>query len=304
MIATLQEDQQDREQFVFAVVRGDMDVNETKLTNALHAKALRPAQEAEIRAVGAVPGYASPVGLSGVLVVVDDAVPASPNLVAGANRDGYHFLNVNYGRDFKADLVTDIVVAEEGAACPECGAPMRTYRGVEVGNIFKLGTRYTDALGCTYLDRDGRNRPVVMGSYGIGVGRLLACVAEEHHDDKGLIWPVTVAPYAVHIVSLKGQEPAADGVYKALQDEGIEVLYDDRDESPGVKFNDADLIGIPIRLTVAARAMREGGIEMKLRGAEKAEIVPLAEVVGRVRAGIAELEREIDGSLAPVEYDG
>jgi len=304
MVATLQQERQDREQFVFAVVRGDMDVNETKLTNALHAKDLRPALEAEIRAVGAVPGYASPVGLRGVLVVVDDAVPASPNLVAGANRDGYHLLNVNYGRDFSADLVADIAVAEEGAACPECGAAMRTYRGVEVGNIFKLGTRYSDALGCTYLDRDGRNRPVVMGSYGIGVGRLLACVAEEHHDAKGLVWPVTVAPCAVHIVGFKGQEVAAEGVYKALQDGGIEVLYDDRDESPGVKFNDADLIGIPIRLTVAARALREGGVEMKLRRAEKAEVVPLAEVVARVRASIAEMEAEIAGTLVAVGYDG
>jgi prolyl-tRNA synthetase len=194
-------------------------------------------------------------------------------------------------------------VAEEGAGCPECGAAMRTYRGVEVGNIFKLGTRYSDALGCTYLDREGRSRSVVMGSYGIGVGRLLACVAEEHHDAKGLIWPVTVAPYAVHIVGFKGQEPAAEGVYKALQDEGIEVLYDDRDESPGVKFNDADLIGIPIRLTVAARALREGGVEMKLRRAEKAEVVPSAEMVARVKASLGELEREIEGTLGVVEYE-
>jgi prolyl-tRNA synthetase len=285
-------------------VRGDMDLNETKLTNALHAKDLRPALEAEIRAVGAVPGYASPVGLRGVLVVVDDAVPASPNLVAGANRDGYHLLNVNYGRDFSADLVVDIAVAEDGAACPECGEEMRTYRGVEVGNIFKLGTRYSDALGCTYLDRDGRNRPVVMGSYGIGVGRLLACVAEEHHDTKGLVWPVSIAPFAVHIVGFKGQEVAAEEVYKALQAEGVEVLYDDRDESPGVKFNDADLIGIPIRLTVAARTLREGGVELKLRRAEKAEVVPLGEVAARVKASIAEMEGEIERTLVAVEYDG
>jgi prolyl-tRNA synthetase len=274
------------------------------LTNALHAKELRPAQEAEIRAVGAVPGYASPVGLRSVLVVVDDAVPTSPNLVAGANREGYHLLNVNYGRDFAADVVTDIAVADEGAACPECGEPMRTYRGVEVGNIFKLGTRYSDALGCTYLDRDGRHRPVVMGSYGIGVGRLLACVAEEHHDGKGLIWPVTVAPYAVHIVGFKGQEAAAEGIYGALQAAGIEVLYDDRDEGPGVKFNDADLIGIPIRLTVAARALREGGVEMKLRREEKAEVVPIADVVTRVKASLAELAHEIEATLVPAPYEG
>jgi prolyl-tRNA synthetase len=214
------------------------------------------------------------VGLKNALVVVDDAIPASPNLVAGANVDGYHLLNVNYGRDYTANIVTDIASAQEGDACPNCGGALRSVRGVEVGNIFKLGTRYSDSLGCKFLDKDGTEKPVIMGSYGIGSGRSLACVAEEHHDEIGLIWPVTVAPYHVHLVALGGKDGsevqvAADQLYQELWDAGVEVLFDDRDESPGVKFNDADLIGLPIRLTVSARALKEGSVEFKARSPEK-----------------------------------
>ncbi len=208
-----------KERFIFAVVRGDMEVNEYKLSNVLagaHKGALlelRPATEAEIKAVGAAPGYASPLGLrrwDGMWVVVDDAVPASPNLVAGANEEGYHLLHTNYGRDYEADVVADIAAADEGALCAACGAPLRMSRGVEVGNIFKLGTRYSDALGCTFLDENGGTQAVIMGSYGIGVGRLLACIAEEYHDDLGLIWPVSVAPYPVHLVLLSGKSGLPD----------------------------------------------------------------------------------------------
>ena len=189
MVATVGEE----ERFVFAVVHGDTELNETKLANAVGAGALRPAREEEIRAVGAEPGYASPVGLRDVLVVADDAVALSPNLIAGANEEGFHLLNVNHGRFFLADVVADVAAAEGGSACPECGAPMRAERGVEVGNIFKLGTGYAEAAGAYFLDRDGRRKPVVMGSYGIGVGRLLACIAEEHRDEDGLVWPVSLA---------------------------------------------------------------------------------------------------------------
>ena len=187
------QDGNQHDQFVFAVVRGDMDVNETKIANLLKARDLRPAAADEIQASGATAGYASPVGLRDVLVIVDELIPRSPNLVAGANEEGYHFRNVNYGRDYSAAMIADITAAREGDACPKCGSPMRLARGVEVGNIFKLGTRYTDALNCTFLDADGNSKPVIMGSYGIGVGRLLACVAEEHHDEHGLIWPVSIA---------------------------------------------------------------------------------------------------------------
>ncbi|MDH5507512.1 MAG: proline--tRNA ligase, partial [Anaerolineae bacterium] len=265
MIATITEGQQDVQKFVFAVVRGDMDLNETKLLNALKAKELRPAHEEEIIAVGAVPGYASPIGLKEVLVVVDDSIPASPNLVAGANQAGFHMRNVNFDRDYKASIITDIAAAQEGDSCPKCAADMRVSRGVEIGNIFKLGTKYTQALGANFLDKNGKSRPVIMGSYGIGSGRLLACIAEEHNDEHGLSWPITVAPFHIHLVSLRGGEESADQLYAELLTHGLEVLYDERDDSPGVKFNDADLFGIPIRLTVSKRSLEQGGVELKLR---------------------------------------
>jgi prolyl-tRNA synthetase len=282
MVATFSEGDADTERFVFAVVRGDMDLSETKLTNAVKAKELRPAHDEEIVAAGAVPGYASPVGLNGVLVVVDDAVVRSPNLVAGANEAGYHLRNVNYGRDYEAAVVADIAAAQEGDLCPVCGTSMRMSRGVEVGNIFKLGTRYSKDMGAMFVDEDGESRPVIMGSYGIGVGRLLACIAEEYNDDHGLYWPVTVAPYEVHLVALRGGFDEAETLYQALQQAGVEVLFDDRDESPGVKFNDADLIGVPVRVTVGKRSLDEGGIELKLREEKDRSLAPLAEAQSRI----------------------
>jgi prolyl-tRNA synthetase len=276
------------ERLVFAVVRGDMDLNETKLANAVGADDLRPARAGEIRSAGAEPGYASPVGLGGVLVVADDTVAASPNLVAGANEEGFHLLNVNQGRDFTADVIADVTAAKHGSACPECGAPMRAERGVEVGNIFKLGTRYAEAFGAYFLDGDGRRRPVVMGSYGIGVGRLLACIAEENRDEDGLVWPITVAPYHVHLVAAEGGMGAA--LYERLESSGIEVLYDDRDETLGSKFKDADLIGAPIRLTLTPRSLQKGGVEIELRREKGSGILPLEETVAAVQHHISALE--------------
>ena len=302
-MATVREGQGDVEKFVFAVVRGDMDVNETKLANALKAKSLRPARDEEIRAIGAIPGYASPIGIEDAIVVVDDLIPASPNLVAGANDEGYHLLNVNYGRDYRAGLVADLTVAEEGHACPECGAAMRSSKGVEVGNIFKLGTRYSESMGCTFVDRDGQARPVIMGSYGIGVGRLLACVAEEYHDEQGLTWPVTVAPYQVYIVALQGGEEVAERLYADLRSANVEVLYDDRDERAGVKFNDADLIGIPIRLTVGKRSLEAGGVEVKLRRSTERSIVALADIESHVTETVKALQAEIADKVVPVPYN-
>ena len=296
------------ERLVLAVIRGDLEVNEVKLANAAGALSLRPAHDEEIAAAGAVPGYASPMGLEGdTLVVADDSVVSSPNLVSGANEAGYHVRNVNHGRDWEAAVVDDIALAEAGHACPVCGAPLRIARGVEVGNIFQLGTRYSDALGASFLDEQGRERPVIMGSYGIGVGRLLACVAEEHHDDNGLSLPVTVAPYQVHLVSLaKGEGPvqaAAEALYGDLTSAGIEVLYDDRPENPGVKFNDADLIGCPVRVTVGDRGLKKGTLEVKLRGASgRGEEVPVAEAAARVREELAALLQRIEESVVPEEY--
>ncbi len=315
-MATIPEGEELTEKFIFAVIRGDMELNETKLANAVAARDLRPATEEEIEAIGAEPGFASPIGLKKegrskkeFLVILDDLLPASPNLAAGANETDYHLLNTNYPRDYQADIVTDLAAADEGHSCPECGNPLRVARGVEVGNIFKLGTRYSDSLGCTFLDKDGQQKPVIMGSYGIGVGRLLACVAEEHHDDHGLIWPVTIAPFHVHLVLLRGKgatqaEETADKLYADLQAAGIEVLYDDRDESPGVKFNDADLIGLPVRLTVSERALGQGGVEMKLRSKPDKAVLPLDAAVAGTRSALDALFAEIKSKVTPVEYNG
>jgi prolyl-tRNA synthetase len=297
-----------RQVLVMALVRGDMEVNETKLSNAIRARRLRPATPEEIRATGAEPGFASPIGVdrSAMLVVVDDLVARSPNLVSGANEPDYHYLNVNAGRDYQPDVVADIATAFAGAGCPRCGAPLRLARGVEVGNIFQLGTRYSEALGATYLDATGQARPIVMGSYGIGVGRLLACVAEAHHDERGLKLPVTVAPYEVHLVRLgreeRDVESQADELYRALQAAGLEVLYDDREASPGVKFADADLIGLPLRVTVSPRSLAAGGIELKRRDQEQPRIVPHEDAITAVHEAVQQLKLEAAARVIDVPY--
>jgi prolyl-tRNA synthetase len=307
MVATVGKDDAAREQFVFAVVRGDMSLNETKLANAVGARELRPATDEEIRAIGAEPGYGSPIGVHDALIVVDDAVPDAPNLVAGANEPDAHLRNVNYGRDFEADVIADIAAAEAGDACPRCGEPLRADRAVEVGNIFKLGTRYTEALDCTFNAEDGGERPVVMGSYGIGVGRALACVAETHYDANGLIWPISVAPYQVHLLVLFRERTdetvgVAEDLYDALTAAGIEVLYDDRDATAGVKFNDADLIGVPLRLTVGSRGLRKGGVELKRRDRDERTIVPVEDVVDRLHAEIDALRAALEARVVDVPF--
>jgi prolyl-tRNA synthetase len=244
--------------------------------------------------------------LKNVTIVVDDAVPASPNLVAGANEDGYHLLNTNTPRDYAAATVADIAAASDDDACVQCGQPLYSARGVEVGNIFKLGARFTAAIGATYLAADGTQKPIVMGSYGIGSGRLLACVAEEHHDDKGLIWPISVTPYHVHLVALAGTDAsvteAAERVYRVLRDAGVEVLYDDRDESPGVKFADADLIGLPIRLTVSAKSIGKGGVELKRRDRKEFEIVAEAGLIARLQAEIESMFEALQARVVEIPF--
>ncbi len=292
------------QKLVFAVVRGDMELNETKVGNAVSADEIRPAHEEEIAAVGAAPGYASPLSIEreNVVLVVDDLVAGSKNLVAGANEEGYHLLNTNYGRDYEADVVADIVAAADGYACPDCGHALRTSRGVEVGNIFQLGTRFSDEMGAVFQDENGEMKPVIMGSYGIGVGRLIACIAEEHNDEWGLCWPITVAPYAVHLVVLRGAEYASNVLYDQMIAAGIEVLYDDRNESPGVKFNDADLIGIPIRLTVGKRGLENGEVEMKHRGEKEKRMVDIESVVDTVQSEIDRLKAEVEAGVVTVNY--
>jgi len=292
------------EDFVFSVVRGDMEVNETKLANAVKADWLRPATDEEIRAAGAVPGFASPIGLKDVTILVDDAIPRSPNLVAGANEEGIHLRNTNVPRDYTPSIVADIAAAGDGDLCVDCGGELVTRRGVEVGNIFKLGTRYSAAVGATYLDDEGKENPIIMGSYGIGSGRLLACVAEELHDEKGLIWPISVAPYQVHLVSLASRDSdtgkVCERVYRNLLDAGIEVLYDDRDERAGVKFADADLIGIPLRLTVSSKSVAKGGIELKRRDGTDLEVVAESDLSERLRGEIQSMLDALAEKIAEV----
>jgi prolyl-tRNA synthetase len=271
---------------VTAIVRGDHEVNETKLVNAVGATGgIRPATVEEIKSAGMEPGYGSPIGARGTVVVVDDLVERSPNLVAGANREGFHYRNVNVGRDYTPDVVADITNVQEGAPCPQCGRPLILRQGIEVGNIFKLGTKYTDAFGATYLGEDGQQHPIVMGSYGIGVGRNVACIVEEHHDDKGIVWPAEVAPYAAHLVSIgAAKEPrvleVAERLHSLSAEAGDrhEILWDDRDESPGVKFTDAELLGMPWILTVSPRSLAAGGVEVTERATGARSTRPIEDV--------------------------
>jgi len=277
---------------ITAIVRGDYEVNETKLANAVGATTgIRPATVEEIRAAGMEPGYGSPIGAHDTVVVVDDLVARSPNLVAGANREGFHYRNVNVGRDFDADVVADITNVQEGDACPQCGMAVTLRNGIEVGNIFKLGTKFSAAAGATYLGEDGREHPIIMGSYGIGVGRNVACIVEAHHDDKGIIWPAEVAPYAAHLVAIgAARDPqvaeTADRLHDLSIEAGREILYDDRDESPGVKFTDAELLGMPWILTVSPRSLAAGGIEVTERATGERSTRPIAEVEALIRGEV------------------
>ncbi|HHW57967.1 MAG TPA: proline--tRNA ligase, partial [Clostridia bacterium] len=237
-----------KDKVVAALVRGDRDINETKLLNVLGVREeeLELADAVLVEYVtGSKVGFAGPIGLDGeVMVIVDNEIPQMRNFIVGANETDYHIKNVNYGRDFKADIVADIKNVIEGDKCPRCGSPLKIDRGIEVGHIFKLGTKYSEALGAKYVDEEGNEKPIVMGCYGIGINRTVAAIIEQHHDDKGIIWPMSVAPYHVIIVpvnvSNEAQNRVAEDIYAALQKEGIEVLIDDRDLRAGVKFNDAD----------------------------------------------------------------
>jgi prolyl-tRNA synthetase len=273
-------------QFLFVLIRGDLDVSETKLLNAIGGGELRPAEDDEIIAVGGVPGYASPIGLEvrdtldgdGLLVVADDSIHTRSSYVSGANEVGYHFSGVNYPRDFQVTLISDIARADTGHTCPRCGGTLKAESAIELGHTFKLGTWYCEAVGATYLDENGETHPIVMGSYGIGVGRLMAAIVETHYDEYGIIWPRSVAPYQIHLVAL-GPDPTvmheAEELYQSLRIAGYEVLYDDRHERAGVKFADADLIGVPLRLTVSKRSLAADGVEAKARWQDERSIVKL-----------------------------
>jgi prolyl-tRNA synthetase len=271
------------EKLVTAVIRGDLEVEEAKLQRACEARHLRPATEEEIRASGMSPGYGSPIGAWNSFVVVDDSAAGSNNLVAGANRAGYHFRNSNFARDYLG-TVADIAAARAGDPCPECGKPLGADRGIEVGNIFQLGTRYSEPMGATFQDESGRQQPLSMGSYGIGIGRLLGALAEEYHDAAGLALPPSVAPFQVHLLDLLGDGgKEAEALCGELEAAGLEVLLDDRKESAGVKFNDADLLGMPLRITLGKKAHKEGQVEFSRRADGESWRVPRERAAEAVR---------------------
>ena len=283
-------------EIIFVSIRGDLDVNETKLRNAMDGVQTRLATPEEVSAAGLVAGSASAIGLDAssgprsrakIVSIVDVSVPNSRNLVAGANKIGYHLKNGNYGRDFKGDMVIDIAMARSGDACPkDCDGHLVEHRGVEVGHIFKLGTKYSESLNLKIQNNSTDIYPE-MGCYGIGVGRRLAAAIEQNHDEKGIIFPANIAPYDVHLVSLNTEDPSikesAESLYSLLVQSGLGVFYDDRDESPGVKFNDADLLGFPIRIIVSPRNLKANQVEIKIRRQTKPEAIGMDNIVDKIR---------------------
>jgi prolyl-tRNA synthetase len=274
---------------IFGLIRGDLDISEIKLINALGGGELRPAMDDEILAGGAVAGYASAIGLNsapaldkpGIYVIADHSIEVGGNFVVGANDDGYHYIGANYPRDFAVSQMADIAQADTGHQCPLCGDRLEARSAIEAGHCFKLGTRYSEAVNATYLDENGRPQFIYMGSYGIGLDRLMAIIVELHHDKDGIIWPASIAPYQVHLLHIgKGDDvrQAAENLYTELIEAGFEVLFDDRELSAGVKFKDADLIGIPWRVTVGARSLAQGAIEVKRRDDPTRHLVPVADI--------------------------
>ncbi|HEV8229327.1 MAG TPA: proline--tRNA ligase [Candidatus Limnocylindria bacterium] len=265
---------------VAVVLPGDRDVNEAKLRKLLKTSDVKFATEADFAAAGGVPGYVGPVGLK-VRTIVDTSVDMRP-YIAGANKKDTHLRNVIRDRDFKGEAA-DVHDVREGDLCPKCGGTLTIKRGVEVGNIFKFGPYYAEKMGGTYLAEDGTRKPLMFGSYGIGISRAVQTIIETHHDDKGILWPISVAPYQMHVIALPSNDEAvraaAEALVTDLERAGVEVLYDDRDETAGVKFADADLIGIPYRVTVSKRTLKEDAVEVKLRSSSETQLVPRAKAV-------------------------
>ena len=287
LLFVVQADANEEPKYVAAFVRGDRQLNMTKLVNALDIPeyAIEFAEESKMSALtGCVGGFTGPMGLKNCTIVVDSELTGLKNACAGANEEGFHYVNVNYGRDYKADIVTDLKLLQEGDACPCCGSPVKSARGIEVGQVFKLGTKYSKPMNLTFLDENQQSHAVVMGCYGIGVTRTMAAIVEQHHDENGIIWPMSVAPYHVVVELIKpgdeAQEKLAAEIEEKLEAAGVEVVVDDRDERPGVKFKDADLLGFPIRINVGKKA-GEGVVEYKLRRGGDQEELPAAEAIAK-----------------------
>ena len=270
-------------ELICALIRGDFEVNESKLANAAQAPELKFADDESIRNAGCVPGFASIIGIDPkkMKMIVDRSAAESGNLVVGANEADYHYINFNYERDCDttASIVTDIATVREGDPCPLTGEPLKMERGIEVGNIFQLGTKYSRPMGCNYLDVNGKSNPMIMGCYGIGVGRAMASVIEQSCDDYGPIWPISIAPWQVEIVAIgydkEDVKTAADKLYSDLQAAGVEVLFDDRGEKPGFMFSDADLLGVPFRVVVSPKTLAENAVEFRRRDCRDAERIAL-----------------------------
>ncbi len=280
-------------EFAVALVRGDDELSETKLKNVLGATHLQLASAAKIEQVtGGAMGFSGPVGLAGVRVVADPEVMRLTVAATGANRADFHLVGVVPGRDFQPAVVADVRVARAGDPCPRCGAGLELRRGIEVGHIFKLGTKYSRAMGCNYLDEKGESHAMIMGCYGLGIGRTVAAAVEQNHDEGGIVWPRALAPFEATVLALNPDvaavREAAQSVYDGLRAVGVEVFFDDRDERPGVKFNDADLVGFPLRVVVGKKAVEQGQVEVSRR-ADRAKLpVPLTEAVGKVRELLAD----------------
>ncbi|MBN1807804.1 MAG: proline--tRNA ligase [Planctomycetes bacterium] len=276
------------EKIVLALVRGDHELNEAKLARAVGAPIEMADGPLVEKISGAAVGFAGPVGMNdrGAFMVADNAVKAMADFVTGANKNDAHLLNVNRERDFAPDVYADIRAAGEGDACPRCGGALSFVRAIEVGHVFKLGTRYSEMMNAGFLDDAGKNRPFVMGCYGIGVSRIPAAAIETHHDEKGIVWPITIAPFEVLLIPTNPTDQAlmqhAEALYSGLLENGVDVLLDDRDERAGVKFNDAELIGVPVRITVGPRGIKNGVFELKLRDGSMESEIPLAEGVAAV----------------------
>ncbi len=275
------------EQPVAALIRGDRDLNEVKLKNALGCIELEMATPDQIQNhTGGPLGFSGPIGLNNVRIIVDPMVTTLTNFVVGANAHEKHIINVNYERDFNADEVVDITRASAGDKSPIDGAPLTEKSGIEVGNTFMLGTKYSSSLGATFLDKNGKEQPIIMGSYGVGITRTVQAVIEKYHDDAGIIWPKAIAPYHVHLIPMnidKGEQgPVAETLYRGLTERGIEVLFDDRRERAGVKLNDADLLGLPLRIVIGDKSLAEGKIEAKLRSSNAVERIAVDTAVDEI----------------------
>lgn len=281
---------------ILCFVRGDHEVNEIKVINTCGVIDLEMATEEQLAAAGTVGGYMGPVGIDNkkVIVVVDATVMKMHNVCCGANKEGYHFINVNPGRDFIPTYVADIRLIQEGDPCPHCGGEVSNARGIEVGQVFKLFTKYSSALKATYLDENGKEQPMVMGCYGVGVSRTMAAAIEQNYDDNGIIWPIEIAPYHVLVVPVNTKDEAsaakAEEIYMQLKKVGLETVIDDRNERPGVKFKDADLIGYPLRVVVGPKTLTEGKLEVKIRKTGEIRYLPLdGDYVQDIKNIIAEL---------------